>query len=212
MVRIWRRRGDSTRMPSRRLLRIRGVRLAIAGYLGHMWELYAMWTWVGVFATASFAAAGLGPSAATAGSAAAFLAIGSGAAGCAVAGWLADRVGKARVAGWALAASAACAALTLSVFGTRPVWVFALVMLWGFAVVADSAQFSALVSEHAPSDQVGTALTFQTSLGFLLTMVTIDALPRVAGAWGWQYASLLLVPGPIAGALAMRAMAREASV
>jgi hypothetical protein len=86
------------------------------------------------------------------------------------------------------------------------------VMIWGFAVVADSAQFSALVSEHAPSDQVGTALTFQTSLGFLLTMVTIDALPRVGEAWGWQYASLLLVPGPIAGALAMRAMAREASV
>ena len=69
-------------------------------------------------------------------------------------------------------------------------------MIWGFAVVADSAQFSALVSEYAPPDQVGTALTFQTSVGFLLTMVTIDALPRVAGAWGWQYASLLLVPGP----------------
>jgi MFS family permease len=167
-----------------RLLRIRGVRLA----------------------TASFAAAGLGPSAAAAGSVAAFLAIASGAAGCAVAGWLADRVGKARVAGWALATSAGCAALTLAVFGARPVWVFALVMLWGFSVVADSAQFSALVSDHAPPDQVGTALTFQTSLGFLLTMVTIDALPRVAGTWGWQYASLLLVPGPLAGALAMRAM------
>jgi MFS family permease len=108
-----------------RLLRIRGVRLAIAGYLGHMWELYAMWTWVGVFATASFAAAGLGPSAATAGSAAAFLAIGSGAAGCATAGWIADRVGKARVAGWALVTSATCAALTFAVFGTRPLWVFA---------------------------------------------------------------------------------------
>jgi MFS family permease len=192
-----------------RLLRIRGVRLAIAGYLGHMWELYAMWTWVGVFATASFAAAGLGPSAATAGSAAAFLAIGSGAAGCATAGWIADRVGKARVAGWALVTSATCAALTFAVFGTRPLWVFALVMLWGFAVVADSAQFSALVSEHAPSDQVGTALTFQTSLGFLLTMVTIDALPRVGEAWGWQYASLLLVPGPIAGAIAMKMLDRS---
>ena len=188
----------------RRLLRIRGVRLAIAGYLGHMWELYAMWTWVGVFATASFTAAGLGPAAATAGSAAAFLAIGSGAAGCALAGYVADRMGKARVAGWALATSGVCAALSAGVFGSRPVWVFALVMVWGFAVVADSAQFSALVSEHAPSDQVGTALTFQTSVGFLLTMVTIDALPRVAGIWGWQYASLLLVPGPLVGALAMR--------
>ena len=193
----------------RRLLRIRGVRLAIAGYLGHMWELYAMWTWVGVFASASFTAAGLGPAASTAGSAAAFLAIGSGAAGCALAGQAADRLGKARVAGWALAASAACAAMTAAVFGMRPVWVFALVMIWGFAVVADSAQFSALVSEYAPIDQVGTALTFQTSIGFLLTMVTIDALPRVAAAWGWQYASLLLVPGPVVGALAMRRLGRS---
>ena len=192
----------------RRLLRIRGVRLAIAGYLGHMWELYAMWTWVGVFATASFAAAGLGPASATAGSAAAFLAIGSGAAGCAMAGYIADRVGKARVAGWALGASALCAALTAAIFGGRPLWVFALVMVWGFTVVADSAQFSALVSEYAPSDQVGTALTFQTSLGFLLTMVTIDALPRVAGAYGWQYASLLLVPGPAIGAIAMQRLGR----
>ena len=168
-----------------------------------------MWTWVGVFATASFAAAGLGPSASIAGSAAAFLAIGSGAAGCALAGYVADRMGKARVAVWALATSASCAALTPAVFGTRPVWVFALVMLWGFTVVADSAQFSALVTEYAPPDQVGTALTFQTSIGFLLTMVTIDALPRVAGSFGWQYASLLLVPGPVAGTLAMRALVRK---
>jgi MFS family permease len=189
-----------------RLLRIRGVRLAIAGYLGHMWELYAMWTWVGVFATASFAASGLGPAAARAGSAAAFFAIASGAAGCAIAGHLADRVGKARVAGWALVASASCAALTAALFAGRPLWIFVLVMIWGVAVVADSAQFSALVTEHAPADQVGTALTFQTSLGFLLTLVTIDALPRVAGAVGWQYASLLLVPGPILGALAMKAL------
>jgi MFS family permease len=195
----------------RRLLRIRGVRLAIAGYLGHMWELYAMWTWVGVFATASFTAAGLGPGASTAGAMAAFLAIGSGAAGCALAGQVADRLGKARVAGWALAASAVCAGLTAAVFGMRPVWVFALVMIWGFVVVADSAQFSALVSEHAPPDQVGTALTFQTSLGFLLTMVTIDALPRVAGVWGWQYAALLLVPGPVLGAVAMRRLTGSAS-
>jgi len=98
--------------------------------------------------------------------------------------------------------------VTVVAFGGRPAWVFALVMLWGFAVVADSAQFSALVSEYAPGDQVGTALTFQTSVGFLLTMVTIDALPRVAGVWGWQYASLLLVPGPVAGAVAMRRLER----
>jgi hypothetical protein len=93
-------------------------------------------------------------------------------------------------------------------YGQAPVWTFLLVMLWGLTVVADSAQFSALVSEHAPAPLVGTALTFQTSVGFLLTMVTIDALPRVAEAAGWQYASLLLVPGPLVGAAAMRALAR----
>ena len=190
----------------RRLLAVRGVRLALVGYLGHMWELYAMWTWVGVFATASFTAAGLGPSAATAGTLAAFLAIGMGALGCAVAGAWADAWGKARVARWSMLASAACALATLAVYGRAPVWTFALVMLWGLTVVADSAQFSALVSEYAPAPLVGTALTFQTSLGFLLTMVTIDGVPRLAGVVGWQYAALLLIPGPLIGAAAMRAL------
>ena len=76
-------------------------------------------------------------------------------------------------------------------------------MVWGFAVVADSAQFSALVSEYSPADHVGTALTLQTCLGFLLTMVTIELLPRVADAVGWRWASLLLVPGPLLGVVAM---------
>ena len=186
----------------RKVLASRGVRLALFGYLGHMWELYAMWTWVAVFAAASFTASGMtDPSAA--GAIAAFLAIGSGAAGCVVAGYLADRVGKARVAMWAMLASAASAAATLIVFGRAPWALYALIMFWGFAVVADSAQFSALVSEYAPRDHVGTALTLQTCVGFLLTMITIEALPRVAQATSWQWASLLLVPGPLLGALAM---------
>ncbi len=186
----------------RKVLSSRGARLATLGYLGHMWELYAMWTWVAVFAAASFAASGMAD-AATAGSIAAFLAIGSGALGCVVAGYIADRIGKARVAMWSMLASAACAASTLVVFGGSPVWLYALIMVWGVAVVADSAQFSALVSEHAPRDHVGTALTLQTCVGFLLTMVTIEALPRLAAATSWQWASLLLVPGPLLGALAM---------
>ena len=194
----------------RRILSIRGARLAIAGYLGHMWELYAMWTWVGVYSTASFTAAGLGPAASKAGSLAAFLAIGAGAAGCGLAGYYSDRLGKARVAGWSLAVSAICSALTVVAFGQTPFWTFVLVMVWGFAVVADSAQFSALVSEYAPAEHVGTALTFQTSIGFLLTMVTIDALPRLAAGVGWQYASLLLVPGPVLGAIAMRRLTAPA--
>jgi MFS family permease len=186
----------------RNVLSSRGARLATFGYLGHMWELYAMWTWVAVFAAASFAASGM-RNASTAGSIAAFLAIGSGAAGCVLAGYIADRIGKARVAMWAMIASAACAALTVVVFGGSPWLLYALIMVWGFAVVADSAQFSALVSEHAPRDHVGTALTLQTSVGFLLTMVTIEALPRLAQATSWQWASLLLVPGPLLGAWAM---------
>jgi MFS family permease len=191
----------------RRVLASRGARLATLGYLGHMWELYAMWTWVAVFAAASFAASGMSdPSAA--GSVAAFLAIGSGAIGCVAAGYIADRVGKARVAMWAMLASAAAAALTLVVFGRSPMLLYALIMFWGLAVVADSAQFSALVSEHAPRDHVGTALTLQTCVGFLLTMVTIEALPRVAAASSWQFASLLLVPGPLLGAWAMYRLRR----
>lgn len=184
---------------------VRGVRLATLGYLGHMWELYAMWTWVAVFAAASLAASGVAdPSRAS--EVAAFVAIGSGAAGCGLAGWLADRLGKARVAIAAMAVSAACALATVVVFGRSPALLYALVMVWGFAVVADSAQFSALVTEHAPRGHVGTALTVQTSVGFLLTMVTIEGLPRVAALAGWQWASLLLVPGPILGMLAMRGL------
>lgn len=187
----------------RNVLSSRGARLATLGYLGHMWELYAMWTWVAVFATASFAASGVA-SAASAGSVAAFLAIGSGAVGCGLAGFMADRVGRARVAMWSMVGSAACAAATIAVYGRSPWLLYGLIMLWGFAVVADSAQFSALVSEYAPRDHVGTALTLQTSVGFLLTMVTIELLPRVAAATSWQWASLLLVPGPVLGAYAMK--------
>jgi MFS family permease len=186
----------------RKVLASRGARLATLGYLGHMWELYAMWTWVAVFAAASFAASGVA-GAAGAGSIAAFVAIGSGAVGCALAGFIADRIGRARVAMWAMLCSAGCAALTLVVYGRAPWMLYALIVLWGFSVVADSAQFSALVSEHAPRDHVGTALTMQTCVGFLLTMVTIELLPRVAQRLGWQFASLLLVPGPVLGAWAM---------
>jgi len=193
----------------RKVLASRGARLATLGYLGHMWELYAMWTWVAVFATASFAAYGLA-GASGAGSIAAFVAIGSGAVGCGLAGYVADRIGRARVAMWAMCCSAACAALTLVVYGRAPWMLYMLIVVWGFSVVADSAQFSALVTEYAPRDHVGTALTLQTCAGFLLTMVTIELLPRVADATSWRWASLLLVPGPILGAYAMNSLVPKA--
>ncbi len=186
---------------ARQVLTIRGVRLATLGYLGHMWELYAMWTWIPAFAAASIAARGGG--AGRMGSLVAFVAIASGAVGCVVAGRWADAWGKARVAGLAMVVSAACAASTGLVYGGPLAWLFLLAVVWGFSVVADSAQFSALVSEFSGRLHVGTALTLQTCAGFLLTMISMRLLPAVASAIGWQWAFLVLVPGPVAGAAIM---------
>ena len=99
--------------------------------------------------------------------------------------------------------SGACSLAAGFVFGTSVAVLVAFTVVWGFSVVADSAQFSALVAEYSPRTHVGTALTLQTCAGFLLTMITIEALPRVAEATSWQWASLLLVPGPLLGAWAM---------
>lgn len=186
------------------VLRNRGARLATYGYLGHMWELYAVWAWIPAFAAAWLTTASVAPE--RTGSLVAFVAIGSGAIGCAVAGVWADRWGKARIAGGALVISGLCSLFAGGLFG-GPVWLlFALAVVWGFSVVADSAQFSALVTEHSPRTHVGTALTLQTCAGFLLTMVSLQLLPLAAGAYGWQWVFVLLVPGPVLGALAMRRM------
>jgi hypothetical protein len=75
--------------------------------------------------------------------------------------------------------------------------------VWGFTVVADSAQFSALVADHTARTHVGTALTLQTSAGFLLTMISIRLVPPAAAVAGWQWAFLFLAPGPLLGAIAM---------
>ena len=186
------------------VLRSRGTRLAMLGYFGHMWELYAMWTWMAAFAAASLAQA----SGAT-GSLVAFVTLASGAAGCMIAGRWADEWGKARVAGAAMLASAACAIASPAVFGAdRPV-LFALAVVWGFTIVADSAQFSALVTDYTPRTHVGTALTLQTSAGFLLTMVSMRLVPPMSDLAGWRWAFVFLAPGPLLGALAMRALNRN---
>jgi MFS family permease len=184
------------------VLRNRGVRLATLGYLGHMWELYAMWAWIPAFAAASIAASGAAGG--RTGSLVAFVAIASGALGCVVAGTWADALGKARIAGAAMLMSGACAIAAGAAFGAPMPILFLLALCWGFSIVADSAQFSALVSELSPRTHVGTALTLQICLGFLLTMISMRLLPVIADNIGWRWTFLTLAPGPFLGALAMK--------
>jgi len=178
----------------------RGIALANLGYFGHMWELYAMWTWAPVFIAASFKVAGAGERAA---GLAGFAVVAVGGIGCLVAGRLADRFGRTVVTSAAMAISGACCVLAGLPFGRDPWLLTVLCLIWGLAVVADSAQFSAGVSELAPPGRIGTALTVQTSLGFLLTLVTIRLVPTIERLVTWRYAFAFLALGPAAGIWAM---------
>jgi MFS family permease len=194
---------------ARAIVRLPAARLATLGYLGHMWELYAMWTWMGAFAAAGLAVRGAeSADAARWGSFVAFLAVASGAPACLAAGIWGDRIGKARVARGAMVGSAACALATPVLFTAPAFWMVTLAVIWGATVVADSAQFSALVADASPQEHVGTALTLQTCAGFLLTMVTIRLMPMIADAIGWRWTFLVLAPGPILGAVAMTRLRR----
>jgi MFS family permease len=181
----------------------RGPRLACFGYLGHMWELYAMWAWIAAFLAASLEARGGGRYAGLNASGAAFVVIALGALGCWAGGVVSDRWGRTTLTMIAMALSGACALLIGFTFGGPP-WLTLLVAIgWGVTIIADSAQFSTAITELSAPAYVGTALTTQTCAGFALTMLSIWLIPPLVTRVGWRWAFAALAIGPALGIVAM---------
>jgi MFS family permease len=175
------------------------TRLANYGYFGHMWEVYAMWTWAPIALMASYQAAGWNlQSARLAG----FAVVAIGAIGCLSAGYFADKFGRTRICIVSLAVSGICSVVVGFAFGAPGV-LTGIALIWGIAVVADSAQFSAAVSELADPKYVGSALTMQTGIGFLITLVSIGIVPPLMDILGWRFVFIALAPGPVFGIVSM---------
>ncbi|MEJ6785587.1 MFS transporter [Aminobacter sp. Piv2-1] len=188
------------------VFRDRNLLLANIGYFGHMWELYAMWAWLLTFLRASFSVSGgsINPSVLT------FLVVAAGIPGCILAGQFADRVGRTLTTTVLMLISGSCALLAC-LFFDGPTWLLVtIVLIWGLTIVADSAQFSAAITELANPSFVGTALSVQMGLGFGLTVIAIWLMPILADVLGsWRWVFLSLVPGPLIGAWAMMALRRR---
>ena len=185
------------------VFRDRGARLACFGYLGHMWELYAMWAWIGPFLAASLAARGGGSYLGLNASAATFLTIALGALGCWLGGWASDRWGRTTVTMIIMASSGVSSLAIGFTFGADPLITLLVAIVWGITVVADSAQFSTAVTELSPPAYIGTALTTQTCVGFALTMLSIWLIPLAVRVIGWPFAFATLAIGPFLGVVAM---------
>lgn len=179
----------------------RGTRLAALGYFGHMWELYAMWSWFAVFFSDLLSRQGNANPQRDA-ALATFLVIGSGFVGWVGAGLLGDAWGRTRTAALAMAISGSCA-LIIGLNGLPAELVLAIGIVWGISIVADSAQFSTIVTEVADQSYVGTAVTLQLAAGFTLTVLTIWLVPVIRDEFGWYWAFAILALGPALGIIAM---------
>jgi MFS family permease len=184
----------------RRVFRSRPFRASAFGYFGHMWELYAFWTFVPFLLAAHgrLARADLNVSAW------AFAVIGAGALGCAVGGVISRRRGSAPVAAAQLASSGLCCVLSPFLLAAPTPAYLAFLVFWGVVVVGDSPQFSALNAAGAPRDLVGSALTIANSIGFAITVVSIQLLAWLSGMVGAEWLMLPLAVGPALGLAAMR--------